>query len=269
VIGIIALLISILLPSLGKAREAANRTKCLANLRQLGLGMRFYADANGGQVPLANRNNFGDHSFYVWHGDRAYGWGILMLQGWQGTNGPGGSWKSYSYTNPQTLYCPSVNDPRFQYNSDQNPWKPWNGGTLRVRAGYHMRSDDNEGKGFQIRDDVHPWHAGPHVRYGTQQIVDTVPATVTPLTTTFPVKFPLLNKFKSNKAIASDLLALNWIRSTHKAGVNVLFADGSASWNQLSVLGSWPASLSTNTPDGGPMDWNGSKMHYSYNRLRN
>ncbi|QOV92323.1 DUF1559 domain-containing protein [Humisphaera borealis] len=49
VIGIIALMISILLPSLGRAREQATRIRCAANLRQLGLAMQTYslAEPNG------------------------------------------------------------------------------------------------------------------------------------------------------------------------------------------------------------------------------
>jgi prepilin-type N-terminal cleavage/methylation domain-containing protein/prepilin-type processing-associated H-X9-DG protein len=46
VIGIIALLISILLPSLNKARKAANTLKCLANLRTIGQAMQMYASQN-------------------------------------------------------------------------------------------------------------------------------------------------------------------------------------------------------------------------------
>ena len=44
VIGIIALLISILLPALNKAREAANTTQCKSNMRQIALAVLSYAE---------------------------------------------------------------------------------------------------------------------------------------------------------------------------------------------------------------------------------
>lgn len=51
VIGIIAALISILLPSLGRAREAAKQAYCLSNIRQIGMAMITYADVNRGWFP--------------------------------------------------------------------------------------------------------------------------------------------------------------------------------------------------------------------------
>src|SRR6476646_2824312 len=51
VIGIIALLISILLPSLSAAREHGNAAKCLNNVRQLTLAFLMYADENKGKLP--------------------------------------------------------------------------------------------------------------------------------------------------------------------------------------------------------------------------
>jgi prepilin-type N-terminal cleavage/methylation domain-containing protein/prepilin-type processing-associated H-X9-DG protein len=49
VIGIIAILIAILLPALGRARAQAQSLQCLSNLRQLGLAMTQYVTNNRGQ----------------------------------------------------------------------------------------------------------------------------------------------------------------------------------------------------------------------------
>ena len=47
VVSIIALLVSILLPALGKAREAAKKVVCMTNLRQVALGFNYYTDDYG------------------------------------------------------------------------------------------------------------------------------------------------------------------------------------------------------------------------------
>src|SRR3954470_12477552 len=51
VIGIIALLISILLPALGRAQRQARITACLSNERQLALALMMYCQDNQGYFP--------------------------------------------------------------------------------------------------------------------------------------------------------------------------------------------------------------------------
>jgi prepilin-type N-terminal cleavage/methylation domain-containing protein len=57
VIGIIALLISILLPTLSRARHSASSTVNLSNLRQLATGLEFYRNDNGGLFPTHSSLN--------------------------------------------------------------------------------------------------------------------------------------------------------------------------------------------------------------------
>jgi prepilin-type N-terminal cleavage/methylation domain-containing protein len=55
VIGIIALLMSILLPTMGRVRERSNRIKCASNLRSIGQAAHAFATANKGRFPMSYR----------------------------------------------------------------------------------------------------------------------------------------------------------------------------------------------------------------------
>src|SRR5205823_2767646 len=52
VIGIIALLISILLPTLARARQQASQLACLSNLRTIGTAIEMYVNIYKGSFPI-------------------------------------------------------------------------------------------------------------------------------------------------------------------------------------------------------------------------
>jgi prepilin-type N-terminal cleavage/methylation domain-containing protein len=131
VIGLIALLIALLLPGLQKARESANRTLCLSNLRQVHQSFLYYALANHDQVPLGYRalpvpseqfnsmvysNTTGSFTLFGW----LYNAGLM--------------------TQPKVFFCPSENNPQEMYNTSNNPWPVVNvTPTVNVYAGYGCR----------------------------------------------------------------------------------------------------------------------------------
>ena len=51
VVAILALLIAILLPSLGRARKQAQQVKCAANMRTIGVGVHYYVNDHNGHMP--------------------------------------------------------------------------------------------------------------------------------------------------------------------------------------------------------------------------
>ena len=57
VIAIIAILMAVLVPALSKAREKAKDTACRSNLRNIGLAVMMYLDANERRLPPENNAN--------------------------------------------------------------------------------------------------------------------------------------------------------------------------------------------------------------------
>lgn len=95
VISIIALLLSILLPSLSKIRSMAECLKCKSNLRQTAMAMDFYLKANNNTFPCAQDPVSASPYYWLWMG-----------RGWRDFVEP------YLVTgidanNPSVLVCPA------------------------------------------------------------------------------------------------------------------------------------------------------------------
>jgi prepilin-type N-terminal cleavage/methylation domain-containing protein/prepilin-type processing-associated H-X9-DG protein len=194
VIGIIAVLVAILLPVVGRARESARRAACLSNLRQVHAIFHMYARDNRDHVPLGYRSGRKQFNSMVWSvtTGKFCLFGVLYMNGMM--------------SEPDVFFCPSNLDPQSILASETNPWPPGPGGpdpTKNVFCGYGCRPDVELADEFHIFGNI----------VGGQLV---------------PV--PKLNDFRF-KAIFADLVAAPArVDLRHKQGVNVLYGDGSATW---------------------------------------
>ncbi|UKI32389.1 MAG: DUF1559 domain-containing protein [Lentisphaeria bacterium] len=105
VIAIIAILASMLLPALSRAREQARKVKCVSNLKQLGNAMILYTNDNREYYP------------YLWHqADRDKTWVTLLL------NYVGAQWGNSASLS--IFLCPSDNIERDYSNAAFAGLKP-------------------------------------------------------------------------------------------------------------------------------------------------
>jgi prepilin-type N-terminal cleavage/methylation domain-containing protein len=130
VIGIIALLVAILVPTLGKARQAAQRVACLGNLREVSNSIRLYALANRDHVPIGYRANQAkqfDSMIYSGTSKHFVIFGLLYV--------------ANAMPRPEVFFCPSENDPRSMMSTSLNPWPPGVDPNTNVASGYACRSE--------------------------------------------------------------------------------------------------------------------------------
>lgn len=125
VIGIIAVLISILLPSLARARQAALTVQCLSNLRQIGQGLNMYADAEGGYLPIT-RPGWDSASRWVYYVAPYIGVGTSRPDGSADNN----NWRLDNVT-ASPFKCPASQYPEGDCHYGVNPyyfaWVDWDG----------------------------------------------------------------------------------------------------------------------------------------------
>ncbi|HKB03217.1 MAG TPA: DUF1559 domain-containing protein, partial [Gemmataceae bacterium] len=109
VIAIIALLIGLLLPAVQKVREAAGRTACANNLKQLGLACHHYHDATEALPPSTVNNEWATWAVFLLphlEQDNAYRLWDLERRYFEQPN-PGGGPNDPTARHIKTYYCPS------------------------------------------------------------------------------------------------------------------------------------------------------------------
>ncbi|MEM7807924.1 MAG: prepilin-type N-terminal cleavage/methylation domain-containing protein [Planctomycetota bacterium] len=213
VIGIIALLVGILLPTLSRARASAQKTVCLANLRSGHQTLVLYANDHDLFVPLGYTRGWKQFN-YVASRNTTFGGGFVEPDErprWLGQLFVDGYLES-----GESWFCPSEQDPQIQQNTENNAWPPGNDASFRTRLGYGTLPVIDWPEGTSDEDEISP---------------DANPLTLMP-----PEPMPKLTQHNGD-AILGDLFHKpSQVRERHGDGINVAVGHGAARFIPTAVL---------------------------------
>ena len=246
VIGIIALLISILLPSLNKARETANRAKCASNLHQIGLAILLYQNDSQQLYPRTIESTTGSPSPTWGTGTTAPGTPDPFT-GAAGTETANDVTASFflllrnEQITAAVFVCPSSNAEAWDFgggsNSAQN-WVNWNGtsgitknlsysyenpfaSSTAISNGWQLKNPDAT---YAIAADINPGSSVPNSAKNPTTVLTTDPNS---------------NMRQGNSA------------NHQQDGQNVLYGDGHAEWMNNPFCGSQHDNIYTGQYNGG------------------
>ena len=195
VVAIIALLVSILLPSLRQARELARRAVCVANQHHIGLAQCMYANENNGwSARISYMSSVqGGHPGGYGNENGVYGYAAWISDLEYGAPGPVGPGLLIRYDflsdDGHILYCPTQSDHSCIYDGVVG-WSNW-GKQYNPSPGYET-SPACVVMGLWGRK--------------SQRTTDQI------------------------RALISDMWYANHHHDAHPDGLNVGFSDGSAFW---------------------------------------
>lgn len=254
VVAIIALLITILLPSLSKAREMAKRSACLSALHQIGLGMVAYGSDNKGRLPIRGTYgyNISEHKSLHYESvpaDQKYikepiNYGML--------------YGKYVGRDLRLFYCPSTpkafwSDPTYGMGSfflhnDKTSYVTWGGYMYAapVDVGKCPRSDGKRVYPSEV------WH--PYFVDYLRAIKGADPATY---------QMPLMQALVADGIIGNSE-GQTVMRACHGNGANALYSDYHAKFVK-DANGELGALAPSSGPNGGPAlyrMWEFFTLHY-------
>jgi len=238
VIGIIALLISILLPALNRAREQANRIKCASNLKQVGLALAMYSnnEKNGGFPRVIYSSGLGTLIL----DSTGYGDSVGPFDTTTNANNVGASFfyllKTQDLT-PEVFVCPSSNGTR-----------GFSSGTTTVQltsnfAGFQSTASTQDCTySYQVPFPSTTATAGGFKFNNTVSSDFSIAADINPGTT--PAVTSTGATTVTNTAYTASRSGIVGANSrNHKGdGQNVLYGDGHVDWNATPFAGPYRTS---------------------------
>lgn len=199
VVAIIALLIAILLPSLGKARDNAKRVVCGTNLRSMQVASATYAADWNDQMPPAVMHGMADYhpndTYYAFRSNIVWGYALM--------------YKIKTVTDARVFFCPAQQNAQWTFsgNGNKDGWPDQFASNTKI--GYH----------YQVHSTANP--------IGVEPANDSLKATF-PAGTFIAAAYTKTSSFPRQAIISSDILYDPKSTVGHNGGrsVNSVYVDG-------------------------------------------